>query len=131
MARTDLDLYIRAIGMNPGKELSAQYDWNWMIPSWVYHHKPDNFPFGVKLSTTSGTDESSHALAARWDDLAQDIFWYRDVTRDVTDDGLPFINTGETYNSIFRFRTDAERARFVAILGKRPVVYPLALPKEE
>lgn len=89
-------------------------------PSWVLD-KPvpprrDRHPAFVKLTHVRGQgDVESTALANAWDDIAEVDFYQRDWT----DDGIPFVNAGDTYWSGWWFATPAERDRFVAWAKER------------
>lgn len=76
-------------------------------PGWDLEGKVPPF---VKLTHVRQSDEvESSTLASAWDDIAQEPFY----TRDLTDDGIPFVRKGDTYWSGWWFRTTAERDRFV------------------
>jgi hypothetical protein len=67
-------------------------------------------PAFVKLTHIRATkDVESSTLANKWDDIANEPFY----TRDWTDDGIPFVNKGDTYWSGWWFKTVVERDRFV------------------
>ncbi len=101
--------------------------WRHRLLMWNFHgHALDGYPGWeidrerspafAKLTHTRGNDEDeSHKLAVEWDDIAAVDFYQRDWT----DDGIPFVNKGETYWSGWWFATIAERDRFLEWHGFR------------
>ena len=74
-------------------------------------------PAFVRLTHTRGPGGvESHALCVAWDDIATVGFYQRDWT----DDGLPFVNQGETYHSGWWFQTIGERDRFLHWVKTQP-----------
>lgn len=95
------------------------WDWNKMITSWDYYElvhlewpgwnkDPNtNQPYFSNFSILKGTQKSSREIAIEWDDLSEGNFWHRDFT----ESGLPFVDDGESYNTmfVFQFKRDWER----------------------
>jgi hypothetical protein len=88
-------------------------------PGWEIEQRspPASGPHGspapafAKLAHTRGVAEAESAdLCREWDDIAAADFYQRDWT----DDGIPFVNDGETYWSGWWFATLAERDRFIS-----------------
>ena len=92
-------------------------------PDWEIENpeadKYSRHPAFVKLTHVRrrAGDVESSALANAWDDLATADFYQRDWT----DDGIPFVDEGETYWSGWWFQTAAERDRFVAWQAAAPL----------
>lgn len=95
--------------------------WRHKLLSWNFNmHAIDGYPEWeierekspafVKLTHVRGKGAvESSALANAWDDVATVDFYQRDWT----DDGIPFVRSGETYWSGWWFATIAERDRFL------------------
>lgn len=90
-----------------------------MIPSWDYHalalknwpgwDKADNEePYHIRLDHIMGDGKSSKELAFEFDDISQGRFYYRDITQS----GLPFVNLGKPYQSLFVFQYASDFKRF-------------------
>jgi hypothetical protein len=67
----------------------------------------------VEFDTEVGKQTPSFELACAIDDIATDLFAYRDFT---VDGLLPFARAGETYRSKFLFRSAADCEKFRALL---------------
>lgn len=81
-------------------------------PAWekIDGRKEPNF---VRLSIIKGKDKSSNDIAIVFDDLANGNFWYRDHTQD----GLPFVDDGELYWSVFVFQEARDARQFHKAFG--------------
>ena len=93
-----------------------EWDWKNMIASDVfYKFQLDGYPgwhkplLEVKLEIVNGEDVSSRDMAIKFDDIARGQFWYRDVTQS----GLPFVDSGERYRAIFCFQREDDYFEFL------------------
>jgi hypothetical protein len=70
-------------------------------------------PYFVKLEIKNGKDKSSHDVAASFDNIITDEFYYRDWTQN----GIPIVSEGEIYNSGFWFKRKEDAIKFHEIFG--------------
>lgn len=106
-------------------DMMNNWNWNKMIPSWDYydlvHIKWPGWnkdphteqPYFSRFSIIKGTAKSSYEIANEWDDITQGNFWYRDFT----DSGLPFVDDGEKYETLFVFQFKEDWEKFKGYLG--------------
>lgn len=65
-------------------------------------------PYQVSFQIIKGQDKSSREIAIEFDDISHGLFW----TRDWTESGLPFVDGGEVYHTIFVFQFKEDWERF-------------------
>lgn len=106
--------------MGETTEMNNQWDWRRYVPMWDWHslamigwpgweREPGGKePLRIDLSFTVGEGKSSHAVAAEFDDLAVAACYYRDFT----ENGSPFVRSGDTYRSAFWFSSRVDMERF-------------------
>ncbi len=117
---------IKAQAIADGHEISSggwmrrMLMWNWHshslqgYPGWEIER--DDAPAFTRLTHVRGKGGvESHELAVAWDDVALVDFYQRDWT----DDGIPFVNKGDGYQSGWWFATIAERDRFLGFVAGR------------
>ncbi len=97
------------------------WNWHWIAldgyPGWdLVGSGSDQHPPFAKLTIRKGSAKSAREIEIEWDDLATGLFYHRDWT----DDGIPFVNDGETYWAGFWFEKTADRDAFVARYGGMP-----------
>ena len=68
----------------------------------------EGYPPGVFLELTYKEGEQSRDLAVWADDTSEGLFHYRDWTND----GIPFLDDGETYWSMFTFQKRKDALEF-------------------
>ena len=98
-----------------------KWDWGRLIPSSEYHKlvlskwpgwdTKSGEPYYVTFPIVKGKNKSSRDIAIEWDDISKGRFWYRDYT----EDSMPFVENGETYNTMFVFQYKSDFLKFEEI----------------
>lgn len=90
------------------------------FPSWDKPDNADTFSVNLKFVHEHVGDKrivKSHQIASEWDDLSVGSFYYRDISND----GLPYLDEGETYHSQFWFQLrsdfDAFKEKYAEHIG--------------
>jgi len=81
--------------------------WNKSVPFYSWE---GNF-HAIDVTTINTQQTPSFELACAIDDIAEDLFAYRDFT----DSSMPYADAGETYRSKFIFRSAADCEKFRAL----------------